>query len=170
MVQVGQRTTNTLRRELFAKMQSLPLRYFDSHTHGDLMSRYTNDIDALQMALEQSLVQLISSAVNFVGAAVMMLVLSPVLSIVTAVVIAIMVIIMRELATRSRKNFMAQQRDLGKRERLRGGNGGGPEGHQGVRPRERRHCRVPEAQRVLPAGCHRARTSMPRWSFPSWAT
>ncbi len=113
MVQVAQRTTNTMRRDLFAKMQSLPLRYFDSHTHGELMSRYTNDVDTLQMALEQSLVQLISSSVTFVGAATMMIVLSPTLSLVTGTVIGVMVLVMRGLTGRIRENFLAQQRNLG---------------------------------------------------------
>ena len=113
MIQVAQRTTNTMRRDLFAKMQSLPLRYFDGHTHGELMSRYTNDVDTLQMALEQSLVQLVSSAVTFVGAAIMMIILSPILSLVTGGVIIVMVIVMRVLTDRSRKNFLAQQRNLG---------------------------------------------------------
>jgi ATP-binding cassette, subfamily B, multidrug efflux pump len=113
MVQVAQRTTNTMRRDLFAKMQGLPLRYFDGRTHGELMSRYTNDVDTLQMALEQSIVQLTSSAVTFVGAAIMMVILSPILSLVTGGVIVIMVIVMRVLTDRSRKNFLAQQRNLG---------------------------------------------------------
>jgi len=113
MITIAQKTTNTMRRELFIKMQSLPLKYFDTHTHGDLMSRYTNDLDNVQMALEQSLVQLISSALTFVGAVVMMLVLSPLLSIVTLLVLTLMFFLSAKLAQKSGKYFAAQQKNLG---------------------------------------------------------
>ncbi|NLE75311.1 MAG: ABC transporter ATP-binding protein, partial [Chloroflexi bacterium] len=113
MINVAQRTSNTLRRELFTKMQGLPLRYFDGHTHGELMSRYTNDIDNVQLAFEQSVVQLISSAINFVGAVTMMLVLSPILFLVTLAVLTLMVFIMGKIGGKSRVYFRDQQRDLG---------------------------------------------------------
>lgn len=113
MIQVAQRTANTLRRDLFEKMQSLPLRYFDSHTHGELMSRYTNDMDNVQMALEQSLVQLISSILSFVGSVVMMIVLSPILFVITALVLVLMIFITQKIAGKSRDYFKAQQKNLG---------------------------------------------------------
>lgn len=113
MVQIAQKTANRLRRELFVKMQSLPLKYFDSSTHGDLMSRYTNDIDNVHMALEQSLVQLASSALSFVGAVVMMLVLSPLLSIVTFLILMLMFFLSGKIAGRSRNHFIEQQKSLG---------------------------------------------------------
>ncbi len=113
MVQVAQKTTNLMRRELFAKMQRLPLKYFDTHTHGDLMSRFTNDLDNVQMAMEQSLVQFISSALTFVGAVVMMLVLSPLLFVVTFLVLALMFFLSGKLAGKSSKYFKAQQKNLG---------------------------------------------------------
>lgn len=113
MVQIAQRTTNTLRQDLFVKMQSLPLKYFDTHSHGDLMSRYTNDLDNVQMALEQSLLQLISSVITFVGAVIMMLVLSPLLSVVTFLVLALMFFLSGKLAKKSGKNFKEQQKHLG---------------------------------------------------------
>jgi ATP-binding cassette subfamily B protein len=113
MINVAQRTTNTLRRELFIKMQGLPLRYFDEHTHGELMSRYTNDIDSMQMAFEQSLVQLISSALSFVGAIVMMAILSPILLLVTLAVLAVIFFIVTKMGGRSRNFFIAQQTNLG---------------------------------------------------------
>jgi len=113
MVQVAQPTTNTLRRELFAKMQSLPLRYFDRHPHGELMSRYTNDIDNVQIAFEMSLVQLVSGVINLVGAVAMMLVLSPLLLLVTLAVLGLMMVVMRKIGGKSRTYFRAQQRDLG---------------------------------------------------------
>lgn len=113
MVQIAQRATNTLRRDLFVKMQSLPLKYFDTHTHGDQMSRFTNDIDNVQQALEQSLMQLISSTLIFVGSVIMMLVLSPLLSIVTFLVLFLMFFLSGKIAGVSRKNFQDQQKNLG---------------------------------------------------------
>jgi ATP-binding cassette subfamily B protein len=113
MVQVAQPTSNALRRELFAKMQSLPLSYFDRHTHGELMSRFTNDIDTVQMAFEMSLVQLISGVINLVGAIVMMLLLSPILLLVTLGVLGVMLFAMRRIGGKSRAYFQVQQRDLG---------------------------------------------------------
>jgi ATP-binding cassette subfamily B multidrug efflux pump len=113
MINVAQRTTNTMRRDLFAKMQTLPLSYFDRHPHGELMSRFTNDIDNVQMALEQSLVQLISSVISLVGAIVLMFVLSPVLLVVTLSVLAVMTFIMGKIGGKSRVYFQAQQKNLG---------------------------------------------------------
>ena len=113
MMQTAQQTVNTLRRDLFTKMQSLPLRYFDTKSHGELMSRFTNDIDNIQTTLEQSLIQLISSMVTFIGSIVMMIILSPVLFLVTMVLIALIIYITQNLARRSSKNFSAQQKHLG---------------------------------------------------------
>lgn len=113
MVTTAQRTTNTMRKDLFEKMQTLPLKYFDSHTHGELMSRFTNDLDNVQMALEQSLVQLISSALTFIGAVIMMLVLSPLLSIVTFLVLFIMFFLSGKIAQKSSNYFKEQQKYLG---------------------------------------------------------
>jgi ATP-binding cassette subfamily B protein len=113
MLQIAQRMTNTMRRRLFAKLQTLPLKYFDTHTHGELMSRFTNDIDNVQMAFEQSLVQLFSSALTFVGSIVMMIVLSPILFLVAAVLLALMFFFARFFTSRSGKYFKDQQRNLG---------------------------------------------------------
>jgi ATP-binding cassette subfamily B multidrug efflux pump len=113
MLQIAQKMTNAMRRDLFAKMQKLPLKYFDTHTHGELMSRYTNDIDNVQMAFEQSLVQLISSALTFVGSVIMMIVLSPILFVVSAAVLVIMFFFARFFTGRSGKYFKAQQKNLG---------------------------------------------------------
>lgn len=113
MVYVAQNTSNTLRRDLFAKMQSLPLSYFDAHPHGELMSRFTNDIDAVQMAFEQSLVQLMSNSLTFVGALVMMALLSPTLLPVTLSVLGLMSLVMGKIGGKSRTYFQQQQRHLG---------------------------------------------------------
>lgn len=113
MVQVAEKTINILRRDLFNKMQSLPLKYFDSHTHGELMSRYTNDLDTVQTALEQSVTQFISSILTFVGSIIMMMVLSPILSVVTLLVLVLMFVIMKKITGKSRGYFGAQQKNLG---------------------------------------------------------
>jgi ATP-binding cassette subfamily B multidrug efflux pump len=113
MVHVAQNTSNTLRRDLFVKLQSLPLTYFDAHTHGELMSRYTNDIDSVQMAFEMSLVQLMSSSITFIGALVMMFLLSPTLMLVTLTVLVVMTFAIRQVTGKSRTGFQDQQRNLG---------------------------------------------------------
>lgn len=113
MVVLAQKTTNRLRQELFVKMQRLPLKYFDSHTHGDLMSRFTNDVDNVQMALEQSLVQLVSSALTITGSVVMMIILSPLLFVATLLILSLMFFLSGELAGKSSKYFIAQQKNLG---------------------------------------------------------
>ncbi len=113
-VRLAQRTTNAIRRELFDRMQTLPLRYYDAHTHGELMSRYTNDIDNIGAMLEQSLSQLLSSIVLFVGTVGCMLLLSPLLFLGTASVLSVMFLTSRKIGRKSRGYFMEQQRLLGK--------------------------------------------------------
>lgn len=90
-IRLAQRTTNIIRGELFGKMQALPLKFFDTNTHGELMSRYTNDVDNVQLMLEQSLTQLVSSVLTFVGSIVMMVILSPLLFAFTALVLVLMI-------------------------------------------------------------------------------
>ncbi|MDL2257943.1 ABC transporter ATP-binding protein/permease [Eubacteriales bacterium OttesenSCG-928-K08] len=109
-------STNTLdrvRRELFSKMQTLPIRYFDTHTHGELMSRYTNDVDTLRQFLSQSLVQFVSSTVSVVSVFVMMLVLSPALTGITVFMLLIMLFIINRLGRKSKAFFIKQQSALG---------------------------------------------------------
>ena len=113
MVGIGQKTANLMRKDLFDKMQDLPLRFFDTHTHGELMSRFTNDIDNIEMAIEQSVIQLISGILTFAGTLVMMLVLSPTLFAVAAVILAFMVSLSAALGKKSTTYFRAQQKSLG---------------------------------------------------------
>ncbi len=113
MLQTAQKTTNRMRKELFVKMQALPLQYFDTHAHGDLMSRFTNDLDNVQVALEQSLIQLISSVITFVGCVVLMIVLSPLLFLATFLVLALMFFLSGKIAGKSRGFFKNQQQTLG---------------------------------------------------------
>ena len=113
MVKVAYKTTNLIRKDLFDHMQTLPLSYFDSRTHGDIMSSYTNDIDNVHMMLEQSMVQLISAVFTFVGIVVAMLSLSPVLFGVALIFLFIMVICVSNIGKQSRKYFRLQQQNLG---------------------------------------------------------
>ena len=113
MVHVSQTATHAIRRDLFAKMQRLPLRYFDTHTHGELMSRYTNDIETLTEILQNGMVSLVSGTLTFVGVVAMMLYLSPLLFLVTLFSLGLMLLVVMTVGKRSRRYFMAQQRDLG---------------------------------------------------------
>ena len=113
MVTIGQKTANLMRKDLFQKLQDLPLKYFDTHTHGELMSRFTNDIDNVEMAIEQSVVSLISSLLVFVGTLVMMLVLSPILFAVAAVILTFMIFLSVSLSKKSTVYFRMQQSSLG---------------------------------------------------------
>lgn len=113
MVKIAQKTTNIIRRDLFNKMQDLPLKYFDTHTHGELMSRFTNDVDNVQVALEQSIVQMTSSILSFIGSIVFMIILSPILFIVPAVVLVLMFIVLQKITGKSGGYFKQQQKNLG---------------------------------------------------------
>ncbi len=113
MAQLAQKGCNRMRKELFDKLQELPLSYFDAHTHGELMSRFTNDADNVQMALEQSVVQLISSVVTFVGVVVMMITLSPLLFLASVVMLGAVMAVFAVFGKRSRRYFSKQQAALG---------------------------------------------------------
>ena len=113
MVRVSQTTVAKIREDLFAKMQTLPLRYFDSHTHGELMSRYTNDIETVSEALNNSFGSLISCTLNFTGTIVMMLVLSPTLTLITFAMLFVMLQVVKFVGSRSRQGFVSQQKAVG---------------------------------------------------------
>ena len=113
MVHVSQRTTHAIRQDLFAKMQRLPLSYFDTHTHGELMSRYTNDIETITEILNNGMISLISGGLTFIGVVAMMLYLSPALFLVSVFSMGLMMVVVMTVGRRSRRYFSAQQRDLG---------------------------------------------------------
>ena len=113
MVQLAQRGVNRLRKDLFDKLQDLPLSYFDKHPHGELMSRFTNDADNVQMALEQSVVSMVSSALMFVGVVALMLFTNALLFLVTLVVLAVTMLVFSKLGGKSRKYYQRQQATLG---------------------------------------------------------
>ena len=114
MVYVSQGLLRDLRIELFDHMESLPIRYFDRTSHGDIMSIYTNDIDTLRQLVSQSLPQFVNAVVTIVSVVISMLILSVPLSILTFAMSGLMLIVTRSLASRSGANFIAQQANLGK--------------------------------------------------------
>ncbi len=113
MAQLAQKGCNKLRRELFDKLQELPLSYFDAHTHGELMSRFTNDADNVQMALQQSVVQLLSSVVTFISVVIMMIILSPMLFLISVIMLVGITAVFAFFGKRSRNYYARQQAALG---------------------------------------------------------
>ena len=113
MVFVTQGTLKRLRDDMFNHMQGLPIKYFDTHSHGDIMSMYTNDIDTLRQLISQSLPQMINSAITIVSVFACMLVLSIPLTVITIIMIAIIAFVSKKLTTFSGRYFLSQQRDLG---------------------------------------------------------
>ncbi len=114
MVHVNQGTLKRLREDLFDHMESLPIKYFDTHSHGDIMSVYTNDIDTLRQMISQSIPQLFNSAITIVSILSMMLVLNIPLTILTLAMVALMLFVTMQVTKRSGKNFIAQQKNIGK--------------------------------------------------------
>lgn len=113
MVNVTQGTLRNIRMKMFKHMESLPIKYFDIHAHGDIMSVYTNDIDTLRQLISQSIPQLINSVITIVMVFVSMVMLSIPLTILTLVMVAVMLFCTRKLAGQSGMYFGKQQRDLG---------------------------------------------------------
>jgi ATP-binding cassette subfamily B protein len=112
-IRVAQGTAHAIRRDLFAAMQALPLAYFDTHSHGELMSRYTNDVDNIQFALEQGFIALLSGALMFGGAVALMLVLSPLLFLAMGLMLALMIFLSMSIGKRTRRYFQESQKNLG---------------------------------------------------------
>ena len=113
MVHISQKTVYAIRRDLFEKMQSLPIKYFDKHTHGELMSRYTNDIDTISEMINNSIGSLISGALTFAGVMGMMFYLSWRLTLITVGVLVLMLVVVKQIGKRSRYYFAEQQKDIG---------------------------------------------------------
>lgn len=112
MVVLAQRTTNRIRSDLFRHVQKLPIRYFDTHSHGEMMSSFTNDVDNINQALDQTLVQIFTNTITFIGTFSMMLVLSPILTLFVVAMVIVMLFIVRFVTGKSGKNFRAQQANL----------------------------------------------------------
>ncbi len=113
MVDIAQNTVAKLREDLFSKMQTLPLSFFDTHTHGELMSRYTNDMENISEAINNSFGSLISCVLNFTLTITMMLILNPALSLVTFGMLIIMFFVVTKIGGASRRYFTEQQKTLG---------------------------------------------------------
>lgn len=114
MIYVTQGTMKNLRDDLFEKMEELPIRYFDTHAHGDIMSIYTNDIDTMRQLISQSIPQLLNSAISVVSTLISMFVLDIPLTLVTLLMVAVMMVAAKKLGSQSSRFFLSQQRDLGK--------------------------------------------------------
>lgn len=113
MVNISQGTMRNLRVELFTHMESLPISYFDTHAHGDIMSVYTNDVDTLRQLISQSIPQIINSTVTVLTSFISMLVLDIPLTVLTVVMICIMLVVTSKIAGKSSVYFTKQQKDLG---------------------------------------------------------
>jgi len=113
MIQISNGALNTIRKDLFNSMQDLPIKYFDTHTHGELMSRYTSDVDTLREAISNGVTQLMSSAITVVGTFVMMLILSPILTLLILVMLFIMFVIIKTIGKKSATYFKKQQKAIG---------------------------------------------------------
>lgn len=114
MVYVTQGTMRDIRCDIFSHMESLPIKYFDTHKHGDIMSVYTNDVDTLRQMISQSLVQIFSSVITIISVLASMIVLSIPLTLLTLFMVFVMLFVVKNLAGKSGKYFLAQQTDLGK--------------------------------------------------------
>lgn len=113
MVRIAQQTVAKLRQDLFDKLQTLPLQYFDTHQSGDLMSRFTNDIDTVSEMIGNSFVSIISNAVTFVGTLAMMLYLNWVLTLITLAFLGMIGVVVKTIGGKSRVSFQKQQASLG---------------------------------------------------------
>lgn len=114
MVTISQGVQKKIRDEMFAKMEKLPIKYFDTHTHGNIMSYYTNDTDTLRQMLSQSLPQMISSAISIIAILCGLIYLSPFLTVFVVIFTIITVMITRKIASKSSKHYTNQQQSLGK--------------------------------------------------------
>ena len=113
MVHVAQHTVAALRQDLFDRLQELPIRYYDRHQSGDLMSRFTNDVDTVSEMLNSSFASIISNVLTFVGTVVMMIVLNPWLTLITFLFLGLMAVVVKTVGGRSRTSFQRQQAALG---------------------------------------------------------
>ncbi|TZE81173.1 ABC transporter ATP-binding protein [Calorimonas adulescens] len=113
MAGVSQKVVLNMRKDIMQKLSRLPLRFYDSNSHGDILSRVTNDVDNISNALQQSVTQLITAVVTLIGVVIMMLAISPVLTLVTAITLPLSIIATTSIASRSQRYFARQQKTLG---------------------------------------------------------
>ncbi|OQB51630.1 MAG: putative ABC transporter ATP-binding protein [Firmicutes bacterium ADurb.Bin146] len=113
MMKITNSVLNNLRRDLFNKIQDLPIKYFDTHTHGEIMSRFTNDVETFRQAISNGFVQFISSTVSVLGIFILMIVLSPILTLIIVLTLVVMFLIIKKIGSNSAKFFKKQQKELG---------------------------------------------------------
>ncbi|MDE7002506.1 MAG: ABC transporter ATP-binding protein/permease [Lachnospiraceae bacterium] len=113
MINVSQGTMRNIRNDMFNKMEALPIKYFDTHPHGDIMSRYTNDIDTLRQMISQSMPQFLNSAITIVSVLVSMIILSVPLTVTTLIMVAIMLFVTKKATGLSGRYFVSQQKSIG---------------------------------------------------------
>ena len=114
MVNVTQGTLQNVRDDLFSHMETLPIKYFDTHSHGDIMSTYTNDTDTLRQMISQSMPQVFNSVITIVSVLISMIVLSVPLTVVTLIMVGVMLVVTKKVAGLSGRYFLQQQQDIGK--------------------------------------------------------
>jgi ATP-binding cassette subfamily B protein len=112
MAKLAQKTVHKIREEMFSHMEKLPISYFDRHSHGDLMSTFTNDVDMLNQSLEQSVSQVLISVITVVGTFAMMLFLSPIMTLIVAIMLALILVVVKNVGQKSSKYFRSQQSSL----------------------------------------------------------
>ena len=113
MANVTQGTMHHLRNDLFGKMEKLPIKYFDTHAHGDIMSVYTNDIDTLRQLISQSIPQIINSTISMTATFITMVILNPALTVISILTAIVMLLVTTSFSRLSGKYYVRQQRDLG---------------------------------------------------------
>lgn len=113
MINVSTGTIFKIRTDMFSHMQKLPIKYFDTHSHGEIMSRYTNDIDTLRDMMSQSFAQFVSTGITLIGVFIMMIVLSPILTVLVIVMLIVIQKILKVLGEKSGKYFSMQQKKMG---------------------------------------------------------
>lgn len=114
MAGVAQKTVFDMRTDVNEKLARLPLKFFDAHTHGEILSRVTNDMDNIATTLQQSMTQLITSVITIIGVIIVMLTISPVMTLIALITLPVSLLVTAKIAKRSQKYFMAQQMELGK--------------------------------------------------------
>ena len=114
MASVAQKTVFDMRNDVNDKLARLPLKFFDSHTHGEILSRVTNDVDNIASTLQQSMTQLITSLITIIGVVIMMLTISPVMTLIALITLPLSLFVTAMIAKRSQKFFAAQQKELGR--------------------------------------------------------
>nr|WP_245612069.1 ABC transporter transmembrane domain-containing protein [endosymbiont 'TC1' of Trimyema compressum] len=117
MTNITQKTVFNMRNDVSQKLDKLPMKYFDNHTYGEVLSRVINDIDTISTTLQQSLTQIITSIVTIVGVVIMMITISPILTLVTVLTLPLAAFITTKIAKHSQKQFIANQKESGGYER-----------------------------------------------------